>query len=134
MYSEQLRLGTTELAPRNADSNLLHFLPHQPVLTPSKNTTKLRIIFDASAKVKHGESLNECLCRRPVIPPDLMGTLSRFRGRRFIVTADIRKAFLQISLTLEDREVIRFHRLKGVGPLCKRKTLQFCVWVECCLK
>ena len=31
---------------------VVHYIPHQPVITPQKETTKLRIVFDASAHYK----------------------------------------------------------------------------------
>ena len=74
---------------------LLVYLPHHPVVTPSKVTTKIRIVYDASAKLQVGESsLNECLYRGPVILPDLCGLLFRFRLQCIVVLADIEKAFL----------------------------------------
>ena len=51
-----------------------HYIPHHAVFTPAKNTTKVRIVYDASAKTKKTNlSLNECLYRGPVIPEDLCG-------------------------------------------------------------
>ena len=41
-----------------------HYIPHHVVLTPEKSTTKLRIVYGASAKTrKNLKSLNECLYR-----------------------------------------------------------------------
>ena len=49
-----------------------HYLPHYPILTPTKATTKVRIVYDASAKLRGAvNSLNECLHRVPIILPDL---------------------------------------------------------------
>ena len=76
-----------------------HYLPHHPVVTPSKSTTKLRIVYDASIKAKRGDkSLNECLYRGPVLLPDLCGILLCFRIQTTVLLADIEKAFLQVGI------------------------------------
>uniref|UniRef100_A0A6P7GYP5 Uncharacterized protein LOC114343909 n=1 Tax=Diabrotica virgifera virgifera TaxID=50390 RepID=A0A6P7GYP5_DIAVI len=38
-----------------------HYLPHRPVIKPNSASTKIRPVFDASAKEKDKPSLNECL-------------------------------------------------------------------------
>ena len=56
-----------------------HYVPHHAVITPDRKTTKVRIVYDASAKAKKGcKNLNECLVG-PVILEDLCGLLLRFR-------------------------------------------------------
>ena len=95
-----------------------HYLPHHPVITPAKNTTKLRIVYDASAKIRKGEkSLNECLHRGPVLLPDLCGILLRFRIQPIVILADIEKAFLQVGIQEEDRDVTRFLWFKNLNRL-----------------
>ena len=69
-------------------------MPHHPVLTPNKATTKVHIVYDASSKSRSDmSSLNECLHRGPVILPDLCGILIRFRIYPIVVLADIEKAW-----------------------------------------
>ncbi|XGW12257.1 hypothetical protein V3C99_013168, partial [Haemonchus contortus] len=68
-----------------------HYLAHQAVVTPNKLTTKLRIVFDASAHYKGCPSLNEVLHRGPVILPQLFGILLRFRIGRIGIIADVEK-------------------------------------------
>ena len=89
--------------------------------TPDRKTTKVRIVYDASAKAKKGcKSLNECLYRGPVILEDLCGLLLRFRTYKVALTADIEKAFLQVGLQPADRDVTRFLWLKDpTKPLSK---------------
>ena len=56
-----------------------HYIPHHAVFTPVKDTTKVCIVYNASAKTKKTNlSLNECLYRGPVILEDLCGLLLRF--------------------------------------------------------
>ena len=90
-----------------------HYIPHHAVVTPDRKTTKVRIVYDASAKAKKGcKSLNECLYRGPVILEDLCGLLLRFRTHKVALTADIEKAFLQFGLQPADRDVTKFLWLK----------------------
>ena len=70
-------------------------------------TTKVRPVFDASAVGSGGVSLNDCLEVGPCLVPSLIEILLRFRRWRFAVAADIAKAFLQIQLRREDRDVHR---------------------------
>ena len=79
----------------------------------AKPTTKVRIVYDASAKPKSdNKSLNECLYRGPVMLKDLCGLLLHFRISKFAVVADNEKAFLQLGLQNEDRNVTRFFWIK----------------------
>ena len=93
-----------------------HYLPHHPILTPSKVTTKVRIVYDASARSRDNvNSLNECLHRGPIILPDLCGLLMRFRLYLIVILADIEKAFLQIGIQEFERDVTRFLWLRDVS-------------------
>lgn len=112
VFKQQLENGIIEIASTNHKEARISYLPHQPVITPSKATTKLRVVFDASAAKKKGTSLNSCLFRGPVLLPNLVGILLRWRTGKFILLGDIEKAFLQVSLAPEDRDVTRFLWLK----------------------
>ena len=84
-----------------------HYIPHHPVITPLKSTTKVRIVYDASAKTRQSnKSLNECLYRGPVILPSLLGLLLRFRLSAIGIVSDVEKAFLNVGLQVHDRDVI----------------------------
>lgn len=105
-------------------------MPHHPVITPGKSTTKVRIVYDASAKTnKEGNSLNDCLYRGPLILRDLCGLLLRFRLNRTAIVADIEKAFLQVGLQQDERNVTRFFWIKDIKktPTCENIiTYRFC--------
>lgn len=84
------------------------YMPHRPVVKESRLTSKIRPVFDASAKSFNGVSLNDCLETGPCLLPNLPGILLRFRRWKVALTADITKAFLQIEVREEDRNVHRF--------------------------
>ncbi|KAK3878755.1 hypothetical protein Pcinc_016567 [Petrolisthes cinctipes] len=85
-----------------------YYLPHRPVVRESSSSTKIRPVFDASAARYNGVSLNDCLDAGPSLNPDLVETLLRFRRWQVAFTADISKAFLQINVREDDRDVHRF--------------------------
>jgi len=43
----------------NSENELSYFLPHQSVFRSESVSTKLRVMFDASAKTDNGQSLND---------------------------------------------------------------------------
>ncbi|VDL64515.1 unnamed protein product [Nippostrongylus brasiliensis] len=86
---------------------IIHYLPHQAVITPQKETTKLRIVFDASAHYKNSPCLNDVLHQGPLLLPDLVGMLLRFRTHPIAVISDVEKAFLQVRLQEIDRDATR---------------------------
>ena len=85
----------------------LHYLPHHPVVREDKQTTKVRIVYDASAKPT-GPSLNDCLHAGPSLISDIPDVLMRFRYHQIALAADIEKAFLMVQVAKADRDVLRF--------------------------
>ena len=91
-----------------------HYLPHYTVINPLKTTTKICVVYDASTKSKkENKSLNECLCRSPVMLNGLCGILIWFRLHKIAVVADVEKAFHQLGLQKIQRDVTRFIWLKN---------------------
>ena len=119
MYSaiiqEQLERGIIEkVCSKSKQGVIQHYIPHHAVITPTKSTTKVRVVYDASAKARQmNKSLNECLYRGPVMLPDLCGLLIRFRMHTIAVVADVEKAFSSVGLQPQDRDVTRFLWLKN---------------------
>ena len=77
----QLKAGVIELVDewKTKGGNRKQYLPHHPIVTPLKTTTKVRIVYDASVKASKGvKSLNECLYRGPITFPNMCGILLRF--------------------------------------------------------
>lgn len=104
IVQEQLRKCMIEKVEYTNSADLKHYLPHQVVITPEKATTKLRIVYDASAKTKkEHKSLNKCLHRGPVLLNNLCGILMRFRLHKIGMVSDIEKKSLQIRLQPSQR-------------------------------
>ena len=83
------------------------FLPHFPVIRLDKDTTKVRIVYDASAEHK-GVSLNDMILSGPKLQNDLFNVLLRFRREKVGVICDISEMYLQIMLANEDKSMFRF--------------------------
>jgi hypothetical protein len=124
----QLEKGIIERVPGEEvkrPKNLVHYLPHHPVVRPDHTTTKVRIVFDASAKAKRSDpSLNECMYRGPVLLPNLVEIILRFRLHSVAIIADIEKAFLQMSLCPDDRDSNRFFWFRDPNVLKVEGNLQ----------
>uniref|UniRef100_A0A1I7VNN6 Reverse transcriptase domain-containing protein n=1 Tax=Loa loa TaxID=7209 RepID=A0A1I7VNN6_LOALO len=121
---EQLQAGMIEEVPHNDEVGVIHYLPHHEVWNPNKNTTKLRIVYDASAHQKGYKSLNEVLHRGPVMLPDLVGVLLRFRMMKLVIIADIEKAFLQIGLHPEEKNCTRFLWVKNLDEEVSERNIK----------
>ena len=107
VFDEQEKIGVIEKVSEDNNITPRHYLPHRPIVRNDKTTTKVRAVFDASAK-SNGVSLNDCLLTGPSLVPSLFGVLLRFRSHNFAFSSDIEKAFLQIAVHPDDREFLRF--------------------------
>lgn len=92
--------------PETRKVGRVHYLPHHTVIRRDRETTKLRIVYDASCK-SSGASLNDCLFTGPSLSQKIVDTILRFRTRREAFVGDIEKAFLNVSVAEEDRDVLR---------------------------
>lgn len=110
IFREQLAANVIEKVPPNQINDAgAHYLCHFGVVRNDRETTKLRIVFDGSAKSsKQSLSLKERLEVGENSMPLLFDTLMRFRAQPIVLTADIEKAFLQIEIDQADRDALRF--------------------------
>ncbi|XP_036149096.1 uncharacterized protein LOC118647762 [Monomorium pharaonis] len=100
--NEYITLGHMLLVKGESENG--YFLPHHAVIKASSNTTKIRTVFDASAKTNRGMSLNDMLLVGPTIQDKLLDHLLRFRVHKYVVTADIEKMYRQILIHPNDRK------------------------------
>ena len=84
------------------------YMPAHGVFKATSTTTRLRCVFDASAKSSTGVSLNDQLLAGPTLHPRLTTILSRFRLHAVAISSDISKMFCGIHLLPEEKDLHRF--------------------------
>lgn len=109
IIAEQERRGFIEkIDSQLPNDRKVHFIPHFPVKKDSV-TTPIRIVYDCSCReTLNAASLNDCLMYIPPQLNSIASKLLRFRHSKYAVTTDIEKAFLNVGLEEEDRDVTRF--------------------------
>ena len=109
IIQDQISQGIVESAPDVPMGDNVFYLPHQPVIKESAETTKMRIVYDASSsETAQAASLNDCLETGPLLQPLLHNVVVRNRLCPIGLTADVKQAFHQIWIQPKDRDVFRF--------------------------
>ena len=116
MIKDQLKEHIIEEVDETINNgNQLHYLPHQAIIRTDAETTRLRVVFDASAKLgKHSHSLNDCLHVDPSLTLLMYNVLLGFRMYKVVPIGDIRKAFLQIEVDPNDRDSLIFFGVEDI--------------------
>lgn len=89
-------------------SSSAFYLPHHCVVKPDSTSTKIRVVFDASAKSSNGLSLNDTLFSGPKLHQDLSSILLNFRTYPVAFISDIKQMYCQIVVKPEHRRFQRF--------------------------
>ena len=109
IIQDQKQSGIVEPAESPA-KGVEFYLPHKPVVRETAKTTKVRIVYDASAKEQRDSpSLNDCLYPGPPLQNKLWDVLIHQRGYPVMLSGDIQKAFLQVRVRECERDALRFH-------------------------
>ena len=87
------------------------YTPHKPVVRLGAESTKLRVIYEASASSNaQAPSLNDCPYPGPPLHNRLWSVLVRMRFHPVLVTGDLKQAFLQARIKRQERDALQFHR------------------------
>ena len=86
----------------------MHYLPHHAIIRQDRETTKLRVVCDASAKYQGVPSLNNCLYSGSNFKQCILDILQWFHTHKIAITANVEKAFLMISISEKDRDALGF--------------------------
>uniref|UniRef100_A0A5S6PZN5 CCHC-type domain-containing protein n=1 Tax=Trichuris muris TaxID=70415 RepID=A0A5S6PZN5_TRIMR len=79
VFDEWEREGIMEEVRTLPTAGQCHYLPHRPVIKENSRTTKIRPVFDASAKQGNEPSLNDCLETGPNMMQLLPNVMLHFR-------------------------------------------------------
>lgn len=132
----------------NLNNKNLNFLTHHAVIRSDAVTTKLRVVFNASAKTTSGYSFNDLQPVGPKLQADIWEILLNWRFFSHVFTADIQNMFRTIRLNESDRnlhaiiwrnsvdEPLKAYRLTTVtygtkiAPYLAKRTLQYIAMQE----
>ena len=108
---EYFDMGHAEPVPEtdlHRPQGSVFYLPMHTVRKESSTTTRVRAVFDASAKSSNGTSLNDILLIGPTIHSSLVDVLLRFRMHRIALTTDVSRMYRAVLLAQSDRDLHRF--------------------------
>lgn len=119
--AEFIELGhMRKVPPTEPEPHTVCYIPHHAVQKESSSTTKVRSVFDASAKTSSGFSLNEALLVGPVIQDELLDIVIRLRRHKVVLLADIEKMYRQVEIHPDDRPLQRvLWRFNKSDPITK---------------
>ena len=91
VIQDQLSQGVVEIVkdPFVKTDKRVHYLPHHAVVRHDRETTKLRVVYDASAQSGEVPSPNNCLYAGPPFDQKIFDILLRFRAHKTALTGDI---------------------------------------------
>ncbi|XP_055714189.1 uncharacterized protein LOC129808439 [Phlebotomus papatasi] len=106
--SENFTLQFFEKVPDEELNRPSYYLPHHAVVKTTENSTKTRVVMNASSRSQTGLSLNDVAMMGPIVQLDIVEILLRFRMNEFAFTCDIEKMYPQILIHPPHRD---YHRI-----------------------
>ncbi|GFX27796.1 DUF1758 domain-containing protein [Trichonephila clavipes] len=88
IVKDKIKENIVEECSSHFETNF-YYMPHSAVVRKDKETTKVRMVFDASSKVRDYKCLNECLYAGPPLNPRIIDVLLRFREYEHAFCSDI---------------------------------------------
>ena len=110
IINDYLSMDIIEKVPlnQNIEPGTIHYLPHRAVIKSERETTKIRVAFDASSEQSDEPSLNDLLYAGPCLLPKLYKILLRFLYGKIALVTDIKQAFLEIKVNQSHQDFLRF--------------------------
>ncbi len=130
---EMKHADTVPVVDLQKPSNSVFYLPMHAVRKEQSTTTKIRAVFDASAKSFSGVSLNDTLLVGPTVHPSLIDVLIYFQTHRIALTTDVSKMYRAVELAPADKDLHRFvWRSKPSTGLPNDKDNVWCLCILLC--
>ncbi len=124
IFKEQLEKGyieeVTDIADQKREDS--QATAYFPVVQENRESTKVRLVFDAASKNKQGKSINSEIAKGPNRLNDLYQILLGFRQYQYAVQADVSEMFLRVKMCVEDR---KYHRFYWDGKIWQFVSLMF---------
>ena len=95
------------VCPSEIENPYSVYLPHHAIVREDKETTKVRIVYDASCKGFNNVSLNDTLMVGPKLQQDLRHILMRWRTHTYCIIADIVQMYRQVLVSKDDADFQR---------------------------
>lgn len=118
--AEYERLGHMQKVVEETEPKNSYYLSHHCVVKADSLTTKIRVVFDASASIDNGVSLNDLQMIGPMHQDDLFTLLVRFRIHPYAISADIQQMYRQVLVNPDQWSLQRilWYTSEG-GPIQK---------------
>ena len=84
-----------------------YYIPYISILRKDAVTTKLRNVFNASAKSSNGVTLNDQIHAGPKLQSLIVDIITNVRRFQYVYSADVTKMFRQVLVHPEDRDKLR---------------------------
>ena len=106
---DQIQKGVMEDIPEmKAVSVCSHYLSNHAIVKHNKNTSKVRVVYDAPTRVNNRSLFNDCLQVGSKYNQRILDILIRFRWYKTALIADIEKAFLIVGVREKHHDALRF--------------------------
>ncbi|GFV21514.1 reverse transcriptase domain-containing protein [Trichonephila clavipes] len=123
IVKDQIKENIVEECSSHFETNS-YYMPHSAVVRKDKETTKVRMVFDASSKGRDCKSLNKRLYAGPPLNPRIIDVILRFREYEHAFCGDIQGTFLTIGITEKDRDYLRFFWFPNDGDVKSYKIMR----------
>lgn len=107
VISDYMEQGHLERVPEKEKDKRALYLPHHAVIRDDKESSRTRVVFDASCKGSNDLSLNDELLVGPQLQEDLRNILMRWRMKHICLVADITQMYRQILVHPDDADYQR---------------------------